>query len=154
MAEKQDRIITRIKYSKGKVTVCYDTDEIGGVERHELINEDMPLDSFIQALQAMKRPMIKVIAPAITLEPAKATIQSVSISRAEEENMDGVTITALIDIGTNTPVSLHTPHIKEHEWPKVLKDALALLIGETQRYIDGERAQMEFDDIDPENGDE
>ena len=149
--------IKKIKLLDGKVKIEYEVLEGDKIkEEYSLTSVDKPLPSFSAALQALSQSVIDICElPQQDVE--YIGIIGVSFSFAGDKQVMGAVITAQKKLKkSDAPLNLNTPHkIKEFYGETGSKhqlldsetiDKLSTLIEEAERYITGERQQINLFD--------
>jgi hypothetical protein len=150
---------TKIKFDGAKMRIEYEVERADGNEPDEytVLSVDRPMASFDAALQALAADVVAVCElPADSLD--KFTVRGVSISHTND--IMGACVTALKALKTaNSPLVVNTPHLPsapysdnpdEPVMADEMRRRLSILMDETQRYLDGERAQASLFAAEPE----
>ena len=141
--------IHKVKFLKtGKIQLVYDQN---GDEK-DIKFIDIPLSSFPAAMAALIPPALELLeVPADYDDNMTAT----GISFSDTDGIMGAIVTLQKELaGAHSPLVLNTPHLAEEPYgdsgddscllPGELVDALQACISEAERYIQGERAQMDM----------
>jgi len=156
MSETEPRSITKVKFSKGRVHVEYCTRRPGAEASDEYTVDcgEAPHPSFLAALDSLRGHVLEICEMPSGLKP-RTTVHGASFSYTENgdgEEVLGAVITALVTLNrSRSPLVLNTPH----KFSDVLNDAddpsfclsedagaaIEEVIDETNKYLDGHRAQ-------------
>jgi len=147
-----DRRITKIKYSKGFVSIDWTQGE-GNNDEYSIKCSEPPRQEFVSAMLGLN----KYVAEMCELPEnyaVRLTTQGVSFNYGGENETMGATITAQMKLlNSNAPLNLNTPnktvepYSESQPWSEKTclseecVDALAELESEANKYIDGQRAQ-------------
>jgi len=149
-----ERKISKVKYSKGKVEIEFTETEGTREEERKLKCNDQPRPEFEQCFTALAPQVTKILE-----QDEKFTehlvVTSVSVSAIKD--VLGAVITAQKKlVECNAPWVINTPflpgeppdHINQNTptLPEKAAATIDTLIVEAERYIDGERAQLELDE--------
>lgn len=144
---------TKIKYNKGMVKLHYDSiSSMGNAESYVVSSEDLPLQSFNEAFQAVGE-FVAEICEIATESPIE--VLGVSFGYGGDAEVMGATITAKLELeNSNSPLIMNTPYKPSEPYteggdesvllPVRCVKALDVLSKEAKKYLNGERAQGEL----------
>jgi len=159
------RQITKVKLGKdSKIRIEYRIERIvkdnRDYDEFALNCVDKPLPEFELAFLKLRKHVLEICElPVDDTEIAKIIVKGISFSYSGENDVMGVTITASRTLAksnapliVNTPHKFDKPHNENQGTEMCLTDdcyaALAELLEQTEKYLDGERAQLEMFDKD------
>lgn len=149
----------KIKHDKdGKIHIEYSRlTPAGSWDELMFRSSDEPRPEFKEALDALAVHVVEMCEmPEFDHEDHKYTIRNVSFSYGGENEVMGVTITALRSLdGSNSPLVLNTPHFIAEPYNEGGDDSMGILSSycnaalktlkaEAQLYLDGHRKQMDL----------
>lgn len=160
-----NRIITKVKLGKdSKVHIEYKVERMvkdtPDYDEFTLNCVDKPLPAFELVFIKLRKHVLEICElPSDETDIAKVIVKGVSFSYSGESDVMGVTITASRTLAkSNAPLIINTPHKfdrphNENQGTEMcLSDDCALLLAElleqAEKYLDGERAQLEMFDKD------
>lgn len=142
----------KIKYNNDKVEIKYTIE----TDQHRLSSLDKPRPEFIEAMQKLVKPLVKICE---FEEDYGDTIDIISVSLSYTSGIMGATITGLKSLkSSNAPLVINTPHLPTEDYSGNNPNAPTLpieainrieeLIIEAELYLQGKRSQMSIlDDI-------
>lgn len=141
----------KIKWNGKKVVLEWDVINDDVIE-HRLTSPDPPRKRFTDALDSLIPDVLGLIeAPDHWADGMRVT--GVSINYEGEDDRRGLVVTCLRELeGTNAPLVINTPHLKEQvediEEGSFITDtmlkALTRIHTAVQKYLDGDRMQTEL----------
>lgn len=147
--------ITKIKYDGEKVEISWKDVGVGGTETtHTQTSRQTPSPRFVAALHAF----VPIVVDLLRLPEGYEIglrVQSLSINYEEGDGREGLVVTSLKDLKDtfNAPLVLNTPHLRQVVddeedgrsgfLTSELSSALAVARGAAERFLDGERAQVD-----------
>lgn len=146
----------KIKYNSDKVEIKYDIDN----DSYKLSSYDKPRPEFIDALQNLVNPLVKICE---FQEGYGDTIEIISVSLSYSKGIMGATITGLKKLNTSyAPLVINSPHLPTEDYsgnnpnahllPKEAITRIETLIEEAELYINGKRSQLSIlDDMEVSN---
>lgn len=150
---------TKIKLKtgeKGEVELHYQNDKgEQGLDKFTFISKDEPLPSFELTMMKLRKHVLALLEmPKTDKEVKKVTVRSVSLSYAGDDDVMGAVISGIRSLEYSNGVQvLNTPYKPEEAVAENADDTNILpeecsaliyeLIDEAQKYLDGERKQIE-----------
>jgi len=142
--------ITKIKFSGMKIEIVWSEEGHRATIDHSLSSFDVPHPDFVSAFTAFK-PLVLDLLELDAAYGHDFRVTGVSVNYEEKDSRKGLVVTSQKKLaGTNAPLVLNTPHLREPTSDKDegtgfysgdLGDALTRLLGEAVRFIAGHRAQ-------------